>query len=169
MQVVTWRTAYRALLPAAVLDDWDEAAAADAWRAAVASPADARARRPGGRGAATVVGFRRLRPGGADRGRAAAPGRPDDRDRRRCWSSRAGDAAGTAAGCSRPSPTSPGPAATARLQIWLPEEDPVSAGFFESAGWAPDGWARTLDTGGEPLREIRWHALLDEPTPRGAR
>jgi hypothetical protein len=49
-----------------------------------------------------------------------------------------------------------------RLQIWLPESDRVSAGFFESAGWAPDGWARTLDTGGEPLREVRWHALLDE-------
>jgi GNAT superfamily N-acetyltransferase len=50
----------------------------------------------------------------------------------------------------------------ARLQIWLPEADRVSAGFFESAGWAPDGWVRTLDTGGAPLREARWHALLDE-------
>ena len=36
----------------------------------------------------------------------------------------------------------------------------ASAAFYESAGWAPDGWARTLDTGGEPLREVRWHALL---------
>ena len=27
IQLVTWRTAYRALLPAAVLDDWDAAAA----------------------------------------------------------------------------------------------------------------------------------------------
>ena len=45
----------------------------------------------------------------------------------------------------------------------LLESDRVSAGFYESAGWAPDGWARTLDTGGEPLREIRWHALLDNP------
>ena len=35
----------------------------------------------------------------------------------------------------------------ARLQVWLPETDGVSAGFYESAGWAPDGWARTLDTG----------------------
>ena len=36
----------------------------------------------------------------------------------------------------------------------------MSAGFYESAGWAPDGWARTLDTGDAPLREVRWHALL---------
>jgi len=36
----------------------------------------------------------------------------------------------------------------------------VSTGFYESAGWAPDGWARTLDTGDVPLREVRWHALL---------
>ena len=48
----------------------------------------------------------------------------------------------------------------ARLQVWLPEADTVSAGFYESAGWAPDGWARTLDTGDEPLREVRWHALI---------
>ena len=48
----------------------------------------------------------------------------------------------------------------ARLQMWLLEADQVSAGFYESAGWGPDGWARTLDTGDEPLREVRWHALL---------
>jgi GNAT superfamily N-acetyltransferase len=51
-------------------------------------------------------------------------------------------------------------AGAARLQVWLPEEDRVSAGFYESAGWAPDGWARTLDTGDTPLRELRWHALI---------
>jgi GNAT superfamily N-acetyltransferase len=55
---------------------------------------------------------------------------------------------------------------TARLQVWLLEPDTVSSGFFESAGWAPDGWARTLDTGGPPLRELRWHALLlDDDAP----
>ena len=48
----------------------------------------------------------------------------------------------------------------ARLQTWLLEPDSVSAGFLESAGWAPDGWARTLDTGAEPVHEVRWHALI---------
>ena len=50
----------------------------------------------------------------------------------------------------------------ARLQVWLPETDRVSARFFESAGWAPQGWARTLDTGGPPLRELRWHTMLTD-------
>jgi hypothetical protein len=40
----------------------------------------------------------------------------------------------------------------------------VSARFLESAGWDRDGWARTLDTGGDPLRELRWHAVLGDPT-----
>jgi hypothetical protein len=51
------------------------------------------------------------------------------------------------------------------LQVWLLEDDRVSAGFYESAGWAPDGWARTLDTGDAPLREVRWHALLGSESP----
>ncbi len=38
VQVVAWRTAYRGVLPAAVLDDWDPEAAAAAWRTAVESP-----------------------------------------------------------------------------------------------------------------------------------
>ena len=57
-----------------------------------------------------------------------------------------------------------GTGGAARLQVWLLEEDGVSTGFYESAGWAPDGWARTLDTGDVPLREVRWHALLGPET-----
>ncbi len=53
--------------------------------------------------------------------------------------------------------------------MWLPEEDRVSAGFLESAGWDRDGWARTLDTGGAPLRELRWHAVLDPADEAAAR
>ena len=64
-----------------------------------------------------------------------------------------------------------GGSGAARLQVWLLEDDRVSAGFYESAGWAPDGWARTLDTGDAPLRELRWHALLgsEQPTDEGTR
>jgi hypothetical protein len=49
-----------------------------------------------------------------------------------------------------------------RLEMWLPESDAVSAGFLESAGWDRDGWARTLDTGDAPLREVRWHTLVGD-------
>ena len=54
-----------------------------------------------------------------------------------------------------------------RLQMWLPEEDTVTARFLESAGWAADGWLRTLDTGTSTLRQLRWHTVLDDDE-RGA-
>src|SRR3954452_13258102 len=38
VQAVTWRTAYRSVLRTAVLDEWDEAAAAATWQAAGTSP-----------------------------------------------------------------------------------------------------------------------------------
>ena len=38
IQAVTWRTAYRSVLPREVLDDWDEAAATVAWHSAVTAP-----------------------------------------------------------------------------------------------------------------------------------
>ncbi len=54
---------------------------------------------------------------------------------------------------------------TARLVMWLPEADRVTARFLESAGWAREGWARTLDTGTSTIREVRWHTLLGETDP----
>ncbi|MBJ7453286.1 MAG: N-acetyltransferase, partial [Blastococcus sp.] len=38
VQAVAWRTAYRSVLPPELLDSWDEAAAAQAWRTAVEAP-----------------------------------------------------------------------------------------------------------------------------------
>jgi RimJ/RimL family protein N-acetyltransferase len=58
----------------------------------------------------------------------------------------------------------------ARCTAWLLEADTVTARFLESAGWSPDGWARTLDADGRPLRELRWYTLLDDdpvPSPAG--
>jgi GNAT superfamily N-acetyltransferase len=55
----------------------------------------------------------------------------------------------------------------ARLHLWLPEADQVTARFLTDAGWAPDGWLRTLDTGATPLRQLRWHTLLDDIDRRG--
>jgi len=164
VQVVTWRTAYRDVLPAAVLDDWDEDAAGETWRAAVTSPPTP------GHGVLVaverdeVVGFAAYGPAELGAGEAPHPAGPtteiatllvEPRWGRRGHGSRLLAAVADLARAS----------GTARLQVWLPEADHVSAGFFESAGWAPQGWARTLDTGGAPLRELRWHAMLTDDPP----
>lgn len=159
VQAVAWRTAYRSLLPPAVLDEWDEDAAAQTWAAAIGTPPTP------GHGVLVaierdqVVGFAAFGPaeltaeeGGHPAGPTTevAPLLVEPRWGRRGHGSRLLAAVADLARAT----------GAARLQIWFPEEDRASARFFESAGWAPDGWARTLDTGGVPLRELRWHTLL---------
>jgi GNAT superfamily N-acetyltransferase len=167
VQAVAWRTAYRSVLPAQVLDDWDEEAAGAAWRRAVTAPPTP------GHGVLValerdvVVGFAAYGPAEVSPGEAASPDGPttevapllvEPRWGRRGHGSRLLAAVVDLARAT----------GTARLQVWLPESDSVSAAFFESAGWAPDGWARTLDTGATPLREVRWHTLLTEDDGGGA-
>ncbi len=165
VQVVTWRTAYRALLPTAVLDEWDAEAATASWHTAVATPPTP------GHGVLvalernSVVGFAAYGPAELAAGEPSDPAGPttelstllvEPRWGRRGHGSRLLAAVADVARSG----------GVARLQVWLPEADAVSAGFYDSAGWAPDGWARTLDTGdAEPLREIRWHALLHDEVP----
>lgn len=43
---------------------------------------------------------------------------------------------------------------------WIPEQDKASFEFLTSAGWAPDGLVRALDTGAGELREIRLHTEI---------
>lgn len=50
-----------------------------------------------------------------------------------------------------------------RMLMWAPEADTVTRAFLESAGWAPDGLVRALDTGSGELREIRLITSLAEP------
>ncbi|TYP83725.1 GNAT family N-acetyltransferase [Blastococcus xanthinilyticus] len=153
VQGTTWRTAYRDVLPAGVLDAWDEAAVEASWRSAVGAPPS-----PGHRVLVavereTVVGFAAF---AAEAGTVeVATLLVEPRWGRRGHGSRLLAAVTdlASAGGQR------------RLEIWLAESDRVSAGFFESAGWEPDGWARTLDTGEEPLRELRWHTTLDGNDP----
>jgi GNAT superfamily N-acetyltransferase len=161
IQVVTWRTAYRSVLPAAVLDDWDENAATAAWRSAIEAPPT-----PGhgvlvAREGETPVGFLAFEPAELTPDEQPHPAGPtsevstllvEPRWGRRGHGSRLLAAVVDVAR----------PAGTARLQMWVAEPDRVTASFLESAGWAPDGWARTLDTGETPLREVRWHTLLDD-------
>jgi GNAT superfamily N-acetyltransferase len=161
IQVVTWRTAYRSALPAAVLDEWDADAATASWRSAIAAPPTP------GHGVVvalernTVVGFAAFGPAELTAGERPYPAGPtaelstllvEPRWGRRGHGSRLLAAVADLARAT----------GAARLQVWLPEADRVSARFYESAGWAQQGWARTLDTGGEPLREVRWHTMLDD-------
>src|SRR5438270_8976663 len=157
VQAVAWRTAYRQVLPAAVLDGWDEQAAAEAWETAAVAPPTP------GHGVLVaverdaVVGFAAYGPAEVDPGGLPSPDGPttelatllvEPRWGRRGHGSRLLAAVADLAQAN----------GAARLQVWLPEADEASARFFESAGWARQGWVRTLDTGAEPLREIRWHA-----------
>jgi GNAT superfamily N-acetyltransferase len=159
IQVVTWRTAYRGVLPPEVLDDWDEAAATVAWHSAITAPPTP------GHGVLvalegqTAVGFAAFGPAELTAAEQPDPSGPttevttllvEPRWGRRGHGSRLLSAMAELAET----------AGAARLQVWLLDSDGVSTGFYESAGWAPDGWGRTLDTGAGPLREVRWHALL---------
>ena len=168
VQTVAWRTAYRALLPPAVLDEWDEQAAADTWRAAVTTPPTP------GHGVLVavegndVVGFAAYGPAESTPDAAPSPDGPatevatllvEPRWGRRGHGSRLLAAVRDLSEAT----------GTGRLLMWLPEDDQVSAGFLESAGWDRDGWARTLDTGAAPLRELRWHAVLGPEDPAGDR
>jgi GNAT superfamily N-acetyltransferase len=160
VQTVTWRTAFRAVLPAAVLDDWDEAAAADVWRAAVVAPPTAAHGVLVALDDAAVVGFAAYGPPEVAPGEQAPEGPTTEvaallvepRWGRRGHGSRLLAALADLAAAS----------GAARLTMWVPESDTVTARFLESAGWAREGWARTLDTGGEALHEVRWHALLGD-------
>lgn len=153
VQATTWRTAYRAVLPAAVLDDWDDEAVTASWAAAVATPPTPRHRVLVAVERDEVVGFAGVAPVEDDPGAAElGPLLVEPRWGRRGHGSRLLAAVADLA-------TADG---VARLQVWLLESDRASADFFESAGWAADGWARTLETGAEPLRELRWQTALDD-------
>jgi len=160
VQLVTWRTAYRGLLPAAVLDDWDEPAVVEAWRAAAVSPPT-----PGhtllvALDGTVVAGFAAVTPAElADDEQSLAEGATHEvtallvepRWGRRGHGSRLLAAAVDLAAAMD----------VVRLQMWLPEADTVTARFLEQAGWAPDGWVRSLDAGGTTVRQLRWHTWTD--------
>jgi GNAT superfamily N-acetyltransferase len=46
--------------------------------------------------------------------------------------------------------------------VWVPEADTASLAFYASAGWEPDGYARTLEAEGAAVTEVRLHVSLEE-------
>lgn len=159
VQRVTWRTAYRDLLPAAVLDEWDDDAVVARWADSVQNPPT-----PGhGVLVATengaVVGYLVHGPAELQPGEASSPDGPTSEVQALLveprWGRRGHGSRLLAAAVDVLVPTG-----VRRLQTWVPDGDEVTAGFLESAGWAADGWTRTLDAGSTTIHEQRWHALL---------
>jgi len=158
VQLVTWRLAYRTLLPPALLHDWDEPAAADAWRTAVLAPPTPAHQVLVALDGGVVAGYAAFGP--AEEAEASLGGSTDEltallvepRWGRRGHGSRLLAAVVDLAAA----------AGVVGLQMWLPEDDTVIAGFLGGTGWAPDGWARTLDTGTSPLRQLSWHTVLEQ-------
>jgi L-amino acid N-acyltransferase YncA len=161
IQVATWRYAYAALLPLAVLDGLSPADAQAAWAAAVASPPTPRHHVLVAEELRRLVGFAALAP--VDEANAGDPA-PDatvvidpllvePRFGRRGHGSRL---LAAAVHYARED-------GMTRAVVWVPEADRASCSFFTSAGWAEEGLVRGLDTGAGELREIRLQAWLDEP------
>jgi GNAT superfamily N-acetyltransferase len=158
IQVETWRTAYAEVLPAPVLEGLSAEAAASAWSAAITAPPSARHRVLVALEQQWRVGFAAFGPAQDIDEDDPQPGSTvvvgpilvEPRWGRRGHGSRLLAAVVDLARDS----------GITRATAWIPEGDVASRAFLESAGWAPDGLVRALDTGAGELREIRLHAEL---------
>ena len=154
VQLVTWRTAFGSLLPAGVLDAWDESAAGESWRAAIGAPPSPDHTVVVALDAGTVVGFAATAPaGGGTRELAVLLVEP--RWGRRGHGSRLLAAVADLARAS----------GATTLTTWLPEQDTVTSRFLETTGWALEGATRLLESGDEAVRQLRWHTRLDGDDP----
>jgi GNAT superfamily N-acetyltransferase len=158
IQVDTWRTAYPEVLPAAVLADLSADAAAEPWAAAITAP-------PTPRHHVLVALEQRWRVGFVAIG-PADDLEPDDPEPDTTaavsvllveprWGRRGHGSRLLAAAMDHARADG-----MTRVVAWIPEADAVTREFLLSAGWAPDGLVRALDTGAGELREIRLHTVL---------
>lgn len=168
IQIDTWRTAYTALLPEAVLAGLDASAAEPVWAAAITDPPTPRHHvllALEGRWRVGFVAFGPAEPadvaddassetGDSDAGTtvAIAPILVEPRWGRRGHGSRL--LAATVDHARADGMT--------RAIAWIPEGDTPSREFLLSAGWAPDGLVRALDTGAGEIREVRLHVSLQD-------
>lgn len=157
VQLVTWRTAFGSLLPAEVLDAWDHAAAAETWRAAVSAPPSPDHAVLVAVDAGAVVGFAATAPDGEVREVTVLLVEP--RWGRRGHGSRLLAAVADLARA----------AGVTTLTSWLAEQDVVTSRFLETAGWAPQGGVRLLESGEDAVRQLCWHTRLDGDDPAADR
>jgi ribosomal protein S18 acetylase RimI-like enzyme len=186
IQLSTWRTAYRRLLPRHVLDDLDEEWMGRQWAEAIAGPPSPRhrvlvaveqaeqSRTLGRQAEEQMVGF--LAAGPADETaqsaeEAQAPaGRDDDRPAfppdvasvtdllvEPRWGRRGHGSRLLAAGVAHWLDDG----FTAAL-AWAYQDDVATVKFLTSAGWAPDGATRALDVSDLLVPQLRLHVLLPE-------
>lgn len=164
IQVETWRTAYTDLLPAAVLDGLDAAAAAATWAAAISAPPSPRHHVLVALEQQWRVGFVALGPAAE---LEAAELQADDPEPATTvaltailveprWGRRGHGSRLLAAAVDHARADG-----LTRAVTWIPEGDAPTREFLLSAGWAPDGLVRALDTGAGELREIRLRTSLD--------
>ena len=160
IQVDTWRTAYENVVPPAVLAELSPELAAQSWAAAITQPPSAQHHVLVALEQQWQVGFVAIGP--------AADLEPDDPEAATTssiavllveprWGRRGHGSRLLAAAMDHARADG-----MTRAIIWIPEGDDVTREFLLSAGWAPDGLARALDTGAGELREIRLHTVLSE-------
>lgn len=158
IQVDTWRTAYADVLPQPVLDSLTPADAAATWVAAIGTPPSPRHRVLVAQEQHWQVGFAAVGPAEDLEADDPEPERTADlalilvepRWGRRGHGSRLLAAVVDHARAD----------GMTRAVAWIPEADTVSREFLISAGWAPDGLARALDTGAGEVRQIRLHTSI---------
>jgi GNAT superfamily N-acetyltransferase len=160
LQVETWRAAYAEVVPEPVLAGLSAGAATEQWASAIAEPPTRRHHVLVAFEQEWRVGFAAIGP--ADDLESTDPSPEttaalaliivEPRWGRRGHGSRLLAAATDHARAD----------GMTRAIAWLPEGDAVTRDFLTSAGWAPDGLIRALDTGAGELREIRLHTVLGE-------
>jgi GNAT superfamily N-acetyltransferase len=165
IQLSTWRTAYRTLLPRSILDGLDEAWMAQQWREAITAPPTQRHRVLIAIEQADedyLAGFTAYGPADDD---ALAPDEkplPDgtvaitDLLVEPRWGRRGHGSRLLAASADLWRADG-----FATAVAWTYEKDPAIRKFLTSAGWEPDGATRALDVDDLLVPQLRWHAALD--------
>lgn len=155
LQLATWRTAYADYLPEDVLAATGHDHAEQVWRSAVETPPGAGYHVLVALEGDTLVGFAALEPDARDDAAVVTTLLVEPRWGRRGHGSRLLAAIVDHAKADT----------RATLQAWVLERDQASTAFYVSAGWARDGWVRTLEPAGTAIREIRLHtSLVEEDT-----